>query len=134
MTAEFLRVMDSAEHRFEVITIVADFQTALLRLPEADAVLCDGTFQLSPESTCLEKNWDAVRQQAMRRGIHFVLYSGSDRDIACARETNVAALAKPAPISEVYAALTRGKSPNPKALEGTKTKGIGEGDYAESLG
>ena len=80
-------------------------QTAILCLPEHDAVLCDGAFPLSHNSRFVVEEWDVVRQEAHRRGIHFVLYSGSVRALDCARESNIPALAKPAAIEEIYAAL-----------------------------
>ena len=107
LTAELLHGLDMPTQQIEAITLAADLQSAMLRLPEHDAVLCDGTFPLCPNSRYVVEEWDVVRQEAIRRGIYFVLYSGSDRALDCARESNTPALAKPAAIEEIYAALTR---------------------------
>jgi CheY-like chemotaxis protein len=121
ITAELLHSLDGPPQHFEAITLVADLQTAILCLPEHDAVLCDGRFPLSHNSRFLVEDWDVVRQEARRRGIHFVLYSGSASALDCARESHTPALAKPAAIEEIYAALTgqrragAGKSPSEPA-------------------
>ena len=107
LTAELLHSLDRQAQNIEAITLVSDLQTAILCLPEHDAVLCDGMFPLSHNSRFVVEEWDVVRQEAHRRGIHFVLYSGSVRALDCARESNTPALAKPAAIEEIYAALTR---------------------------
>lgn len=106
VTAELLHSFDGPPQQFEAITLAADLQTAILCLPEHDAVLCDGRFPLSPDSRFWVEDWDVVRQEAHRRGIHFVLYSGSVRCLDCARESHIPALAKPAAVEEIYAALT----------------------------
>jgi CheY-like chemotaxis protein len=106
ITAELLRSHDRSPQLFEAITLAEDLQTALLHLPEHDAVLCDGTFPLSPDSTFLVEDWDVVHREAHRRGTHFVLYSGSARALDSARESSIPALTKPAAIEEIYAALT----------------------------
>jgi CheY-like chemotaxis protein len=113
LTAELLHSLDAQAKRIETITLAADLQTAMLCLPEHDAVLCDGTFPLSYNSRFLVEDWDVVCHEAQRRGIHFVLYSGSVCALDCARESNTLALAKPAPAAEIYAALTN--SPFAKA-------------------
>ncbi|MGD1100907.1 MAG: hypothetical protein ABSA59_02480 [Terriglobia bacterium] len=105
LTAELLHSLDRQAQNIEAITLVSDLQTAILCLPEHDAVLCDGMFPLSHNSRFVVEEWDVVRQEAHRRGIHFVLYSGSVRALDCARESNTPALAKPAAIEEIYAAL-----------------------------
>jgi CheY-like chemotaxis protein len=105
ITAELLRSLDKQAQEIEVITLVSDLQTAILCLPEHDAGLCDGSFPLSFNPRFIVEEWDVVRQEAHRRGIHFVLYSGSVRALDCARESNTPALAKPAAIEEIYAAL-----------------------------
>ena len=106
LTAELLHSLDGQAQQLEAITLVSDLQSAILCLPEHDAVLCDGTFPLSHNARFLVEDWDVIRQEAHRRGIHFVLYSGSVRALECARESGTLALAKPAPIEEIYAALT----------------------------
>jgi len=107
LTAELLHLIDRPAQELEAITLAEDLQTAILCLPEYDAVLCDGMFPLSPNSRFVVEEWDVIRQEAIRRGIHFVLYSGSPHALDSARESNTPALAKPAPIEEIYAALTR---------------------------
>ena len=47
-----------------------------------------------------------VCREAHRRGLHFVLYSGSPHALESARENHILALTKPAAIEEIYAALT----------------------------
>jgi CheY-like chemotaxis protein len=106
ITAELLHSLDQPQQHLEAITLAADLQTAILCLPKHDVVLCDGMFPLSPHSRFVVEDWDVIRQEAHRRGIHFVLYSGSVRALDCARESNTPALAKPASIEEIYAALT----------------------------
>ena len=111
ITAELLRSLDRRQQHLEAITLAEDLQTAILCLPDHDVVLCDGTFPLSPHSCPAVEEWDVVRQQAHRRGIHFVLYSGSVQALDCARESGIPALAKPASIEEIYAALTNHRLP-----------------------
>lgn len=105
LTAELLHALDAPVQRLEAITLVSDLETALLCLPEYDAVLCDGAFPLATGSHYVVEEWDVIRQEACRRGIHFVLYSGSARALDCARESHTPAFAKPAVVEEIYAAL-----------------------------
>jgi CheY-like chemotaxis protein len=111
LTARLLYFLDRPRQSLEAITLAADLHTAMLCLPEHDAVLCDGMFPLCPEAGYAVEQWDVVRQEAHRRGIHFVLYSGSASALDCARESNTAAIAKPAAAEEIYAALTRSRVP-----------------------
>jgi hypothetical protein len=106
LTAKLLHSLDGQAQQIEAITLASDLQTAVLCLPEHDAVLCEGTFPLSHNSLFLAEDWDVVRQEANRRGIHFVLYSGSVRALECARDSSTLALAKPAAIEDIHAALT----------------------------
>jgi CheY-like chemotaxis protein len=106
ITAELLKSLDRPSKRFEAITLASDLQTAIRCLPEHDIVLCDGMFPLSPDSPFVVDDWDVIRQEASRRGIHFVLYSGSVRALDWARASKTPALTKPAAIEEIYAALT----------------------------
>jgi CheY-like chemotaxis protein len=121
ITAELLHSLDQPQQHFEAITLAADLQTAILCLPEHDVVLCDGMFPLSPHSRLVVEEWNVIRQEAHRRGIHFVLYSGSDRALDCARESDTPALAKPASIEEIYAALTQYRLPGPSNGDGEST-------------
>lgn len=111
ITAALLRSLDQSRQHLEAITLAADLQTAILRLPEHDAVLCDGMFPLSPHFPLVVEEWNVIRQEAHRRGIHFVLYSGADRALDCARKSDTPALAKPSSIEEIYAALTHRRLP-----------------------
>jgi CheY-like chemotaxis protein len=106
VTADLLKSLDQPAKTFEAITLAGDLQTAIRCLPEHDAVLCDGMFPVSAGSSFVVDDWDVVRQEANRRGIHFVLYSGSVDALNCARESKTPALTKPAAIEEIYAALT----------------------------
>jgi hypothetical protein len=106
ITAELLHSCDKDPQRLEAITLASDLETAILCLPEHHAVLCDGAFPLTRDSRFAVEEWDVVRQEARRRGIHFVLYSGSLRALDLARESNIPALAKPAAVEDIYAALT----------------------------
>jgi CheY-like chemotaxis protein len=106
ITAMLLRVLDRRAQRLETITVACDLETALDRLPEHDAVLCDGQFPLSQNSRFTVKEWDVVRHEASRRGIHFVLYTGCLRVLHEVCDSDTLAFAKPAPIEEIYAALT----------------------------
>lgn len=112
VTSELLHSVDDIPKQFEAITLAADLQTAIRLLPEHDAVLCDGMFPLAPESSFVVDDWDVIRQEATRRGIHFVLYSGSARALDCARASNTRAITKPAAVEEIYAALTDRPSPS----------------------
>ncbi len=138
LTAELLHIVDRPAQELEAITLAEDLQTALLCLPQHDAVLCDGMFPLSPNSRFVVEEWDVIRQEARRRGMHFVLYSGSPSALDCARETDTPALAKPAPIEEIYAALTRhplpviAKSPCESERLGENWKLAG-GDHVRNL-
>jgi CheY-like chemotaxis protein len=106
ITAELLKSLDQTAKMLEAITLAADLQTAIRCLPGHDAVLCDGVFPISTGSSFLVDDWDVVRYEANRRGIHFVLYSGSADALECARASNTPALTKPATVEEIYAALT----------------------------
>ena len=106
LTAVLLRSLDRKAQRIQNITLVADLETAMDCLPEHDVVLCDGQFPLSPNSRFVVEEWDVVRHEAARRGIHFVLYTGCPRALDGARDSRTAALSKPAPIAEIYAAIT----------------------------
>jgi CheY-like chemotaxis protein len=139
ITAELLRSLDQSAHQFEAITVAEDLRTAILCLPEHDVVLCDGMFPVSPESRHVVEDWDVVCHEARRRRIHFVLYSGSVRALDSARESNTPAIAKPASIEEIYAALTHprlltqsngayGKSPVM-----AETQSIARGKHVQNL-
>ena len=106
VTSDLLKSLDQPAKLFEAITLAADLQTAIRCLPEHDAVLCDGMFPVSAGSSFVVDDWDVVRQEANRRGIHFVLYSGSVDALNCARASKTPALTKPASAEEIYAALT----------------------------
>jgi len=86
--AQLLRSPDRAQQNLEAITLAEYLQTAILCLPGHDVVLCDGMFPLSPDSRIVAEDWDVIRQEAQRRNIRFVLYSGSDRALDCARPRN----------------------------------------------
>ena len=111
-TAELLRCFDNRKQELEAISLAADLETAISHLPVHDAVLCDGIFPPSPHSSFQAENWLVLRHAAQVRGIHFVLYSGSDDAVECAREWGIFALTKPATIEEIYSALTHYSSPN----------------------
>ena len=70
VTAELLKSLGRPVQKFEAITLAGDLQTAISCLPGHDTVLCDGMFPISPESPFLVDDWDVVRQEAIRRGIH----------------------------------------------------------------
>jgi CheY-like chemotaxis protein len=106
VTAMLLRLLDRRAQRLETITLAGDLETALDRLPEHDVVLCDGQFPLSQNSRFIVEEWDVVRREALRRGIHFVLYTGCLRALQGAHHSETHALTKPAPIEEIYTALT----------------------------
>jgi hypothetical protein len=106
LTAGLLHALDEDMQLLEAITLASHFQSAILCLSEHDAVLCADIFPLSPHSRFRVEDWDVVRQEAQRRGIHFVLYSGSLWALNSARETHTLTIAKPSAIEENYAALT----------------------------
>ena len=126
VAAGLLHLVDDTPKRFEAITLAADLQTAIRLLPEHDAVLCDGMFPLAPESSFVVDDWDVIRQEAARRGIHFVLYSGSARALDCARASNTRAITKPAAVEEIYAALT--DRPSPSSNKGAEELAPGSGE------
>jgi CheY-like chemotaxis protein len=126
VTSGLLHSVDDTPKQFEAITLAADLQTAIRLLPEYDAVLCDGMFPLAPESSFVVDDWDVIRQEATRRGIHFVLYSGSARALDCARASNTRAITKPAAVEEIYAALTDRPLPIPISVVEHPAPGSGE--------
>lgn len=105
ITARLLFSLDRQAQSLEAITIVSDLKTAMACLPAHDAVLSDARFALSPDSHWLVEDWDVVCHEASRRGIHFILYSGSARALESAGETGTVALTKPAAAEEIYAAV-----------------------------
>ena len=105
-TAELLLWIDRRARYIEAITLTSDLATAIRLVPKHDAVLCDGQFPNSGDSLFTAEEWDAIRREALRCGIHFVLYSGCARALDEARVSDIPAIAKPAPIEEIYAALT----------------------------
>jgi CheY-like chemotaxis protein len=111
LTAELLHLADQSMQLCEAITLAEDLHPAIICLPEQDAVLCDGMLPVSPESRFIVEDWDVIRNEAHRRGIHFVLYSGLVHALDSARATHTPALAKPAAIEEIYAALTHHQLP-----------------------
>lgn len=106
VTAQLLHSLDRHAQRIESITVTGDLETTIHFLPEHDAVLCDGQFPISRNSRFIVEEWDVVRHEAARLGVHFVLYSGCVRALHSAWEGGTPALAKPAPVEEIYAALT----------------------------
>jgi CheY-like chemotaxis protein len=108
VTAQLLHSLDRQARRIESITVAGDLEAAIHFLPEHDAVLCDGQFPLSRDSRFIVEEWDVVQREAVRQGIHFVLYSGCLRALRSACEAGTPALAKPSPVEEIYAALTAG--------------------------
>jgi hypothetical protein len=105
ISARLLYGLDRLARRLEAITVASDLETALRCLPAHDTVLSDARFALSPGSRWLVEDWDVLRHEASRRGIHFVLYSGSARALDSARDTGTIALTKPATAEEIYAAV-----------------------------
>ena len=106
VTAQLLHSLDRQAQRIESITLTGDLETAIHFLPEHDAVLCDGQFHISRSSRFIVEEWDVVRHEAARLGVYFVLYSGCVRALHSAWEAGTPALAKPAAVEEIYAALT----------------------------
>jgi len=140
VTARLLQSLDTPTKHLEAITLAADLQTAIRLLPEHDAVLCDGMFPLAPESSFVVDDWDVIRQEATRRGIHFVLYSGSVRALDCARASKTLAITKPAAVEEIYAALISrplpsspkgAEEPAPDATEPAATQTPSTGNFDE---
>jgi CheY-like chemotaxis protein len=104
-TAELLWCIDEGAHYFEAITVAGNLQSAVRLLPEHDLVLCDGEFPDSPESPDASEQWPAVFREACRHGVEFILYSGSAVCLEDARQSQIAAIAKPATIEDIYGAL-----------------------------
>ena len=107
ITARLLRSIDQGTRCIETITLVGDMEAAIAQLSQHDAVLCDGRFPLSQKTPVVAEEWDVVRNEAWRRGIHFVLYSGCIRSLNGARQSQTPALSKPATVEEIYTTLTR---------------------------
>jgi hypothetical protein len=105
LIADLLHRRDGHAQQLEAMTLVSDLQTALLWLSEHDVVLCDAAFALSPNSRFVVEDWDVVHREASRQGVHFVLYSASVRALNLAHDSDIVAVAKPAAIGEIYAAL-----------------------------
>ena len=105
LTAELLQLVDRSAGHIESISIAGDLVTALLLLPENDAVLCDGSFPISPGSISHGDEWCQVRRAALVCGVPFILYSGCAQSIEEARLGGIAAIAKPATIENIYAVL-----------------------------
>jgi len=106
ITADLLRCVDESAHGIEAVSLAGDLETAIRLLPHHDAVLCDGEFPISQHSTFIREEWDLVHREALRRGVHFVLYSGCAHALCEARNSHIPALPKPAAIKEIYAVLT----------------------------
>ena len=106
ITAERLLWIDRWARYIETITLACDLATAIRLVAKHDAVLCDGQFSISKDSLSIVEEWDAVRREAFRCGTRFVLYSACDRALDEALVSDIPAIAKPAPIEEIYAALT----------------------------
>lgn len=88
---------------FEVTVLEAgDLETALTLLPEAEAVLCDGTFPDSPPPQSLVPrpqplphcNWQPVSNAAYAREIPFVLFTGDEVMVALASQHGTIAFSK----------------------------------------
>ena len=124
ITADLLHSIDQPAGRIETITLAADLETAIRLLPGHDAVLCDGQFPISQDSGFIGYEWDVVQHAARRRGIHFVLYSGSVRALDEARGGGIPAISKPAAIENIYTLLTE------PCLEGCKAAVTDEPDLA----
>jgi CheY-like chemotaxis protein len=105
-TAELLLWIDRRARYIETITLASDLATAIRLVAKHDAVLCDGQFLSSDDSLFTVEEWDAVCREALRCGTHFVLYSACARALDEARVSDIPAIAKPAPIEEIYTALT----------------------------
>jgi CheY-like chemotaxis protein len=106
LTAELLRWIDQPARYIEKISLAGDRDTAVRLLPQHDAVLCDGRFPIFPGSPCNVEEWHEVYREADRWGVHFILYSACPGALDDARARDVPAILKPAPIEEIYAALT----------------------------
>jgi hypothetical protein len=75
-TTDPLRWIDAPAGHIEPISLAGNLETALRLLPEHDAVLCDGSFPISPGSSSHGGEWHAVRREALLAGVLFILYSG----------------------------------------------------------
>lgn len=106
LTAEILHPLEGQAQQIEAITLASEMQTAVRCDPGHDAVPCEGTFPLSHKPRFSVEDGDVIRQEAIPRGVHFVLDIGSIRALDGARESGSLAFAKPAAIEEIYAALT----------------------------
>lgn len=106
ITAELLWCLDRTAQRIQSITFAGNLQSAVRLLPQHDLVLCDGEFPIAPDSAFASEEWAALFREACRHGVDFILYSGSLTYLEDARQSGIAAIAKPATIEEVYAALT----------------------------
>src|SRR5579863_2589561 len=101
-TAQQLRGIDQPSRCIETITLADDLKTAIRLLPRHDIILCDGRLPSSKGSGRIVKDWEVVRREASREGIHFILYSACRNSLDDARAKEVPAIAKPAAIEEIY--------------------------------
>jgi hypothetical protein len=113
ITAELRRSLDPSMQQFEAIPLAADLQTAMLCLPEQDAVLGDRMFPVSADCPLVWGRQGCGREApAGAFTLSFTVgWLGSIGALNCARASDTPALAKPAPTEEIYEALTHHWSP-----------------------
>ena len=98
--------------RVDHFYVVTDLEAAVKMVGEVDAVLCDGSFPVSSDTTSPSENWSIVAYRAQQSGVPCVVYSGDPDSVALARECGNVAFGKPAPIEALYKALV---APRPAA-------------------
>lgn len=104
-TTQLLLFLCGGAQQVEALADFSSFQTAIPFSPECDAILCDGSFFLFLNSHIGAEERGTVRQDARCRGIHAVLYSGSQSTFEFSDESDNPASAKPATTEEICAAL-----------------------------
>jgi CheY-like chemotaxis protein len=106
VTADLLHCMDQPVQQIGEITLATNLEAALKVLPEHDIVLCDGEFPASADAPSSSEEWVSVFRESCRSGVTFILYSGSAVCLEDAHCCSIPAIAKPAAVEDIYAALT----------------------------
>ena len=86
------------------VVLVENLAGAIEHLGEADVIVCDGEFPLTPDTGAAE-NWALVSYRASALGIPVIVYSGNPVVVHKAQACGLVAFGKPAPVQELYIAL-----------------------------
>jgi len=98
MVAEAVARGIKSRNRNTSILVASNLHQALAFMSNADAVLCDG----------LNGDWAKVWASAVKRRVHFVLFSGDEQAVTQAKLLGIPALLKPASAQAIIAYLNLG--------------------------